>query len=1147
MFLTQINGTTKTSYEPRTQLFLNNLVIVDLDNVESDVAKSISWTRKLFNEPKLSEEEIFDPTGTNLLNILNLLCPTYFNIVASVKTPTFTLRQNYSEIFKELVSLGYPEEKLPQITKIIQNNKINKRLISQMILWLKGFYERYGIKKFNKNKVRMFYVYRECDEKFAVNQSLEENEISQFYQTQENVQTFEINPSIQKQNPKKFGKIKNSFWGYKPSKTRNRLQSSSLSYEVNFFDKLEDEKVVSKKNLDLPLKNTATITKDKSNTEKEDNNTSVTNNNNNNKNNINNNINNNNNNNNQKFKKDQSTQNKFKVVRNNRYKKKSFELVSRFKMPQIKNPDFIKSEIKKEKKKVEKEEKNEITNKNESFIQNQTNPQNNESLIRKKKNSFIQSSLIIHSQEESQEQQKGNVNDDNNKINKDGEIVDPNYIYLANKDNNKSTNINNSSKNLLSPRTATETTSTNSATTNTDSSGDESSSFNDSSFSENSYNEHLSIDLNDIMYFDNISNKEKEGIYKLKEVKVNVEPEEGEEGERKKEKEKKKRKKKNEKKIANITKSNTINQLNRGRAHTKPEKSMRRNRNKSSNRTKIKKIKKEKLAFLDLDGSIDLRKQKKKNSSISSIENEKEKEKNEKELLLSKIKIEKFKNENHITRRKKNNQGRQNNSYQENQSKSKSKSKNKSKNKNKKKTKIKHKTQNKTKKRNKIKDKLRFTGKKKNEEKKNEEKKKRKKKKLKKKNQIQIKDFKYDSNYISVLNEEEYIYEYINYFDLSSLYLKNTLADLFLMFDKDLKSIYIYEVFFSIRFILQLQKKIKKQTTNEIYSPIGATLNKSIYSAFKMSQNIMRLGTARFKILYRDSHKKEFEKAELFLKKTHLEIRLLTKKNKKNKKKKKNSHQNQNNSNNEHTKEKKDKNIKNSKIVKYRRSWSKKMVFAIHKIDTKIISLEIFERKLFDCFKFRSRYHKMVATFSMILFIISQGKRRTIGYNPKVKRLDTKHLATKFVPLPIIPNEQFLDLYEDINKLKQDRISLIFPKFWYPHGVNFLVNVVVNRQYPIVSGYLKIRKDRLIVGIKGSNTINIHFRNQLQLSKNKDNMKIIKIFWHKMNFKFQKTQEKNIIITMSTIESNLIIKTINHFIQQWNELEIAKKFKKNFH
>ncbi|KAJ6240693.1 nnp-1 protein putative nuclear protein 1 nop52 [Anaeramoeba flamelloides] len=313
-----------------------------------------------------------------------------------------------------------------------------------------------------------------------------------------------------------------------------------------------------------------------------------------------------------------------------------------------------------------------------------------------------------------------------------------------------------------------------------------------------------------------------------------------------------------------------------------------------------------------------------------------------------------------------------------------------------------------------------------------------------------------------------------------------------------------------------------------------------------MSQNIMRLGTARFKILYRDSHKKEFEKAELFLKKTHLEIRLLKKKNRKHKKKKKNNHQNKNNNNN-NSNEEKDQNTKNPNIEKYRRSWSKKMVFAIHKINTKIISLEIFERNLFECFQFRSRYHKTVATFSMILFIISQGKRRTIGYNPKVKTIDAKHLSTKFIPLPIVPNEQFLDLYEDINKLKQSRISLIFPKFWYPHGVNFLVNVVVSRQYPIVSGYLKIRKDRLIVGIKGSNTINIHFRNQLQLSKNKDNIKIIKIFWHKMNFKFQKTQEKNIIIAMSIVESNLIIKTINHFIKQWNELEIAKKFKKNFH
>ncbi|KAJ3451489.1 hypothetical protein M0812_03238 [Anaeramoeba flamelloides] len=309
------------------------------------------------------------------------------------------------------------------------------------------------------------------------------------------------------------------------------------------------------------------------------------------------------------------------------------------------------------------------------------------------------------------------------------------------------------------------------------------------------------------------------------------------------------------------------------------------------------------------------------------------------------------------------------------------------------------------------------------------------------------------------------------------------------MFKKDPKSIYIYEVFFAIRFLLKFQNK-KFQLTNEIFTPIGIALQKSIHSAFEDSLNILK----------------------------------------------------------EHEKGKEKEKEKDNDQEKIRRSWSKQMSFALHKMDTKICSLEIIERKIFYCIKFRSRYHKTVAIFSMILYIISQGKRKTIGYNPKVKKINhAKYLNNKYIPLPIIPNVQFLELYEDISKLKQSRISLVFPKFWHPYGINFLVSVVVSRQYPIVPGYLKVRNDRLIIGIKGSDSIKTHFRNKIQLSKRQENYKIINIFWHKTNLRLKKHQEKTILIAMSKMERNIIIKTINYFIGKYNESEIAKQFKKNFH
>ncbi|KAJ3430214.1 dpy30-related [Anaeramoeba flamelloides] len=511
MFLTQINGKKKTNYDPNILHFLNDRVVIGLDNIESSVSKSVSWTRKLFNEPELAEEEIYDSTCTNLLNLVNFLCPTYHNFVASVKTPTSALKENYSEICKVLISLGYPEEKLPQTNKIIQNNKIDKRLISQMILWLKAFYEKNGIKKQNKSHVRMFYVYRECEEKVMVNKTLEEKEIDHFFTRQENIQTFEINPSIQKQNQKHFGKIKNLFWGYQPNKNKNqkRFSSSSLSREIRFLDKTSKrEGSLLKKNIDLSL----TMKKNKMNNH----------------------------------------------------------------------------------------------NKGQDNINNQTNQNFNTKETGSDQDDF---------QTNERKREKENAKNDK---------YDQNQLNGSQNQNNK-TNTNTCS--------LTTSISSNSVSSMSDSSDDESSTFSASSFSEITIVEKIinannSIDLKDIVFFDILSNKEKEGIKNFQEEKEEIEEIEEEEKKKKEEEKKyqnltKKEKTKNKKKKG-MVKSRTAMNLNRGRARKRSKNSNERKRNKSSSRMKVKKTKKVNLAFLDLDDDIILRKRSRKNSIISRVGNENE-------------------------------------------------------------------------------------------------------------------------------------------------------------------------------------------------------------------------------------------------------------------------------------------------------------------------------------------------------------------------------------------------------------------------------------------------------------------------------------------------------------------------------------------
>ncbi|KAJ3445867.1 hypothetical protein M0812_11755 [Anaeramoeba flamelloides] len=1151
MFLTPVSSLNKFPYDPKTSSFNKSILDLKYNEQTPAILRSVCWMREIFAVPILTENEAYDPICANLMNLINIVAPARYNKFSILDSRSNTCNGNYLEFCKQLSECGFPLENLPKSKQVLFQSETVRILLAEAILWLQNEYEKNGIRKLDQNSTRSFYIYKKSN--IGQSEKKEQREESVFDERSNQNVNFQINPNIHtKERDDLGGKISNIFWDFSTKPNKQSTQNKGNTKNPNIEKKKKKEKKKKRKKKremekrrEKKVKNKKTIRR-------------------------------------YSFDKDRILMSKNQTLQECQkwdfQSKRLSQSLKKYSGYQIWGIDNYPERNNKKKKKKSR---------NKSISSSITCDTSSVNTISTPSESSVTSSITTISEESDQNEILKILSSEENSKK---EVITLNRKVFQNSINKKSKgkyskNKKHKKKNSLRKKKK------------------KKSKRGKETRSEKEKEKEKKIERGKGKGKENKGRRGSKGRRKKKrkeqqqQIKKNLNSIDY--YLRKKRGVDKRTLKEKERKLY----SNFNYNFGKGKKirHRKQSKSQKRHksRSKSGNRSlKSGEDTGEFYGFFDPNNSItrkqtfkhklksinkkDNNKKTKRGGSWKEKKRKKDKEKNKLNFANNNNHHYNQKNDKRVVACQGGERGKgkiitdsevelkdeefvdqsfsgMSNFYssedcneetseinrifrfqelQEINKKKKIKNSNKNKYKNHE-TKLENEKERERRKKGgkyKVKGKgkngddyhggrnndisstgnnnlnnKKAKGKSKNynsNKKKNRSKSKKKEKKLQNFKQY---IYEYDPDYLPKLKNDEYEFEIIDYLNNNSHYFNSRLGTIFKNENRNPKSIYIYEIYFLIQYLFFSNQETNQLENQVKYSqPITNTLNKKIQKSYETAKNLLKVGIIKFNIISNLKTDLTHRKAELYLKKTHLEIVYL------------------------------------NPYEKHRRSWSKGMSFGINKIHTGVVSLEILQRNVYDKFTFENRFEKMVAIFLMIMFILNQGRKKVIGYNPRVKEINFNFFFnSKYIPLPIHPNEKFLELYSDISIINTvTNQDSILPNYWELGGVNFLVSIAVNREYPIVSGHIKILPDKLKIGIMGNTSIKVSYTNNITTYKNPDNNKIFRLNWEKFNLKGQKREEGIICIALSNRDRKLIIQSILYFLQKWSERLNNKKGKK---
>ncbi|KAJ3424136.1 transcription initiation factor tfiid subunit [Anaeramoeba flamelloides] len=183
--------------------------------------------------------------------------------------------------------------------------------------------------------------------------------------------------------------------------------------------------------------------------------------------------------------------------------------------------------------------------------------------------------------------------------------------------------------------------------------------------------------------------------------------------------------------------------------------------------------------------------------------------------------------------------------------------------------------------------------------------------------------------------------------------------------------------------------------------------------------------------------------------------------------------------------------------------------------------------------KFNDKHHCAQCLFTTIYFQYAKNLKKTIGYNPSSKIVPERFdFQKRIFPSNVKAKKSFYKLYSDIGKIDlSTKPTKIIQGFYNKGGVNFFINVFLQRSYPLQAAYLKITKKNLIICSKSSTLYKLSFNDEITIQKH-PTFNYFKLSGNRKNT-CRATKEKSVIIVCKKkFERSLIIRTILHFMSQ---------------
>ncbi|KAJ3426164.1 cardiomyopathy-associated protein [Anaeramoeba flamelloides] len=360
------------------------------------------------------------------------------------------------------------------------------------------------------------------------------------------------------------------------------------------------------------------------------------------------------------------------------------------------------------------------------------------------------------------------------------------------------------------------------------------------------------------------------------------------------------------------------------------------------------------------------------------------------------------------------------------------------------------------------------------------------------------------------LAKGEHNYEILAYTSSNTEYFSRNLKEIFNIKKKSPnKYWYIYTVFFILNYLDEWKKQGNSNLLRGIRDKaLGKKYEKFVQRAYSDAKDFAKNGKAIFKCFIGEPNSQTFRQGELKILKKGVVI-----------------------------------NLTNMKGHFYKKKLSESMTFSVHKTDPFVISYEILKPPKCFPIKFQSEFDKILATMTLIYFIKNRGDKKKIGHNPYNGK---PHSVTQRVLPPLeIPNRKFKKLISGTDYVNmKGNAKEILAKYYKQGGVNFLIAIINIKEYPLVSGYIKVRENEIKIGCKKTTLFSVPFAQKPILMKNPNDKKLFLIRWVQ-NAMCGTSSEPAVSVMCKTVsERSLITKSIMYFIQNWQDKEKIKRNKK---
>ncbi|KAJ3447838.1 hypothetical protein M0812_00311 [Anaeramoeba flamelloides] len=198
--------------------------------------------------------------------------------------------------------------------------------------------------------------------------------------------------------------------------------------------------------------------------------------------------------------------------------------------------------------------------------------------------------------------------------------------------------------------------------------------------------------------------------------------------------------------------------------------------------------------------------------------------------------------------------------------------------------------------------------------------------------------------------------------------------------------------------------------------------------------------------------------------------------------------------------------------------------------------------KPFDCIISFSQENELATCLSTILYFIkNKSQKNVLGYNPPTEE-DVKDFSSRVFPILRIPNKKFLKLMSSMERVDMSSNPKdILKQYYENNGVNFLITIVTNNDFPLAPGYIQIRKKRISV-FKEKNLIQtIPFSGRPVIYKSEKNSGLFRIQWEKNRACRASTDTSVTFLCKRSSERSLISRSISFFASNWRNNNEKKK------